>query len=110
MACGTPVIAFGRGGATETVVDGETGLFFEEQTIDSLCEAINEFERREKDFDPRRCRARAELFRRDEFQRQFREVVTDSGTPTTASVWLPLMPLRQGFELHGKLFGGGFPG
>lgn len=77
MACGTPVIAFGRGGATETVVDGETGLFFDEQTVDSLCGAISEFERRAKDFDPRRCRARAELFRRDEFQRQFRGVVTE---------------------------------
>ena len=47
LACGTPVIAFGRGGVTETVHDGETGLFFGEQTVDSLSEKIMEFERRE---------------------------------------------------------------
>ena len=36
MACGTPVVAFGRGGATETIVDGQTGVFFPEQTTESL--------------------------------------------------------------------------
>lgn len=40
MACGKPVIAFGRGGATETVVDGETGVFFPEQTAEALQEAV----------------------------------------------------------------------
>ncbi len=40
MACGKPVVAFGRGGATETVEDGVTGFFFGEQTPDALCDAI----------------------------------------------------------------------
>lgn len=40
MACGKPVIAFGRGGVTETVVNGQTGLFFEEQNADSLSSAV----------------------------------------------------------------------
>lgn len=44
QACGTPVIAFGRGGALETVIDGKTGLFFYEQTIDELICTINKFE------------------------------------------------------------------
>ena len=48
-ACGTPVIAFGRGGATETVVPldqpGPTGVWFEEQTVDSLVAAIERLER-----------------------------------------------------------------
>lgn len=44
QACGTPVIAFGRGGATETVVDGASGLLFERQNIESLCEAVQRFE------------------------------------------------------------------
>jgi len=35
QACGTPVIAFARGGAAETIVEGQTGLFFREQTADS---------------------------------------------------------------------------
>lgn len=42
MACGKPVVAFGRGGATETVADGVSGVFFAEQTADALCEAVNQ--------------------------------------------------------------------
>lgn len=41
---GTPVLAYGKGGALETVVDGETGLFFYEQTVDALIECIRRFE------------------------------------------------------------------
>jgi glycosyltransferase involved in cell wall biosynthesis len=44
MASGRPVIAFGRGGAMETVVDGETGLFFEEQSVEAIVAAIKRFE------------------------------------------------------------------
>ncbi len=44
QACGTPVIAYGRGGALETIIDGETGLFFNEQTPDSIVAAIDRFE------------------------------------------------------------------
>lgn len=49
MACGTPVIAFGRGGATETVKNGVSGLFFNEQTVESLEKAIKEFEKKKWD-------------------------------------------------------------
>jgi glycosyltransferase involved in cell wall biosynthesis len=45
-ASGRPVIAYGAGGALETVVDGKTGIFFDEQTADSLAGAIEEFETR----------------------------------------------------------------
>ncbi len=45
MACGKPVIAFGRGGATETVEDGITGVFFAEQTADALCDAVGKAEK-----------------------------------------------------------------
>ena len=44
QACGRPVIAFGKGGALETVADKKTGIFFNEQTEESLIEAIKEFE------------------------------------------------------------------
>lgn len=40
MACGRPVVAFRRGGATETVAEGVSGLFFDEQTVESLAEAV----------------------------------------------------------------------
>ncbi len=45
MACGKPVVAFGRGGATETVEDGVSGLFFEKQTADALCDAVHRAEK-----------------------------------------------------------------
>jgi glycosyltransferase involved in cell wall biosynthesis len=45
MACGRPVIAYGRGGALDTVRDGRTGLLFPEQTAEGLAAAIDRFER-----------------------------------------------------------------
>jgi glycosyltransferase involved in cell wall biosynthesis len=59
MAAGTPVIAYGKGGALETVVEerpflGPTGVFFREQTVESLNEAIDRFETME--FDHKRIR------------------------------------------------------
>lgn len=60
QAAGRPVIAFGEGGAGETVVHGETGLHFAEQSVDALAAAIEEVERRT--FDPTRCRANAQRF------------------------------------------------
>jgi glycosyltransferase involved in cell wall biosynthesis len=64
QACGAPVIAFGRGGATETVVppggrQAPTGLWFGEQTAEGLAEAVEAFERRQGDFDPAAARRRA---------------------------------------------------
>ena len=44
QACGTPVLAFGKGGARETVIDGVTGLFFSAQTPEAICEGIEKFE------------------------------------------------------------------
>jgi len=44
MACGTPVIAYGKGGITDTVIEGKTGLFFEKQKVSALNNAIERFE------------------------------------------------------------------
>lgn len=66
MACGRPVIAFGRGGARETVTD-ETGLFFAEQTPASLSAAVQSFADREPSFRPERARAQALGFGRQAF-------------------------------------------
>jgi glycosyltransferase involved in cell wall biosynthesis len=71
MACGTPVIAFGRGGATETVRDGRTGLFFGEQTVPSIVEAVDRFERDPDRFDPADIRHHAEFFRPERFRAEF---------------------------------------
>jgi glycosyltransferase involved in cell wall biosynthesis len=74
QACGTPVIAFGRGGATEIVTDGATGLLFSGQTADSLLESLKRFERHE--FDPAALRASALRFSRGRFQCEFTECVS----------------------------------
>lgn len=76
QATGTPVIALGRGGALETVADGETGLFFEEQTVDGLCHAIEEFESRS--WSAEACRSNAERFSKGRFLREMREVLCPS--------------------------------
>jgi UDP-N-acetylmuramyl pentapeptide phosphotransferase/UDP-N-acetylglucosamine-1-phosphate transferase/glycosyltransferase involved in cell wall biosynthesis len=61
QACGTPVIAYGRGGVTESVISGKTGLFFHEQTVDSLVAAVEQFE---VDRDKRNARRMARRERR----------------------------------------------
>jgi glycosyltransferase involved in cell wall biosynthesis len=62
MASGRPVIAFATGGALETVVDGETGYFFHEQTPDALVAAVRKFEALDSPPGAAACRARAEDF------------------------------------------------
>lgn len=78
QACGTPVIAYGVGGAAETVRDfrsatGPTGLLFPHQTPDSLHEAVKAFDA--LSIDPHDCRAWAETFDAGRFRAGFREVM-----------------------------------
>ncbi|RKE37014.1 glycosyltransferase involved in cell wall biosynthesis [Paraburkholderia sp. BL23I1N1] len=72
QACGTPVIAFGRGGALESVIglplERPTGVFFGEQTPESLLAAVGRFERNANLFDPRACRRNAERFSSENFK------------------------------------------
>ena len=75
QACGTPVIAFGKGGATETVVNWETGLFFKEQTIESLTDAVKKFEKIEEKFDYVKIRKNAERFGKSRFKHEFKKFV-----------------------------------
>ena len=65
MASGRPVVAFGKGGATETVVDGVTGTFFADQTVDSLLDAVDRCER--LTFEPGAAVAHASAFGTDRF-------------------------------------------
>ncbi len=79
QACGTPVIAFGRGGARETVrpegSEHPTGVFFDAQTPEALAEAVRRFDRAR--FDPADCRAQAERFAPAEFDRALVAFVAD---------------------------------
>jgi glycosyltransferase involved in cell wall biosynthesis len=75
QACGTPVIAYGKGGALETVIPGETGVFFYEQSVGALTAAVKEFEAKRDGLDPERIRRNAERFSKERFQREFSEFV-----------------------------------
>lgn len=79
QACGTPVIALGKGGCLETVVHGETGIHFEEQTLECLSNAILEMEQRYEAITPERCRQNAENFSIDTFRSRLVEVVDYTG-------------------------------
>ncbi|MBN2167827.1 MAG: glycosyltransferase [Actinobacteria bacterium] len=78
MAAGRPVIAYGAGGALETVVDGETGIFFNSQDPGSLIEAVRGFDPGR--FDPEACRNRAEEFGADVFKKKMEETVNSTWT------------------------------
>ncbi|MPS68639.1 MAG: glycosyltransferase family 4 protein [Novosphingobium sp.] len=51
-ASGRPVIAYGHGGVTDSILDGKTGLFFQEQTVSALCEALQRFDQWLPTFQP----------------------------------------------------------
>jgi glycosyltransferase involved in cell wall biosynthesis len=73
MAAGTPVIAYGSGGAPEYVTDGETGVLFAEQTAEALVKAVRQFEGMH--FDEKVVRARARKFDVSVFVKRMREFV-----------------------------------
>lgn len=77
QACGTPVIAFGRGGSRETVVDGVSGLFFEEQTADAIIDAVRRFENESVLPPADVIRSQALRFSRDRFERELQAFVLD---------------------------------
>ncbi len=68
MASGRPVIALKAGGVVDVLKDGETGVFFEEQTVESLGKAIDKFEKSK--FDLGEIRKHAEGFSTEEFQKK----------------------------------------
>jgi glycosyltransferase involved in cell wall biosynthesis len=73
QACGKPVIAFGQGGVLETVSENRTGLFFKEQTTDSLVDCLKEFEQRT--FDKHAIREWVARFDVQSFINQLRDFV-----------------------------------
>ncbi|MBI3304847.1 glycosyltransferase [Candidatus Parcubacteria bacterium] len=73
MACGRPVAAFRRGGALETVVEGVTGIFFEEQSAAAIITAVRRLER--SHFDPHAIRAHARSFDESVFEERMRRFI-----------------------------------
>jgi len=85
QACGTPVVALGRGGALETVLDDETGALFDDVTADSLAAALDRVAR--MTFDRSRIRAHAERFSRERHLDAMRDVIADTRTAAPRTRW-----------------------
>ena len=90
QASGRPVIAYAKGGALETIIEGETGLFFKEDNEDSLVDAINQFVKIENSFDPQNIRAHALKFDKEIFKINFKnlEFYASSNTPMMSSSFI----------------------
>ncbi len=71
QACGTPVLAYGRGGASETVIDGLTGMHFWEQKPEAICDVVRRFETSDINFDPAFIRKHAKSFSIARFRSEF---------------------------------------
>ncbi|EKV01785.1 glycosyltransferase [Leptolyngbya sp. PCC 7375] len=80
QAAGAPVIAFGRGGVAETVIHGQTGILFPDQTVDSLVQAVKSFEMGMYELNRDNLRHQAEKFSIECFRSQFRDCVEQTYT------------------------------
>jgi glycosyltransferase involved in cell wall biosynthesis len=105
QACGTPVIAFGRGGVLD-IIDSRrgyapTGLLFKEQTVPSLIAAVRQFESVGAAMTPTLCRANALRFSTARFHADMRAVVDDA-MAQAAAVWsVPLTePVPQALSVR----------
>lgn len=75
QAAGRPVIAYRKGGALETVKEGVSGMFFDEQTESALIAALDEFERMDGNYDPAAINAHAQSFAPEHFDTAFMDMV-----------------------------------
>jgi glycosyltransferase involved in cell wall biosynthesis len=73
QACGTPVIAYGKGGCMETVVENITGIFFSNQSSNDIIQCVNKFEK--LSFNSEEIRINAERFSKERFEYEFRSFV-----------------------------------
>lgn len=76
MAAGTPVIAYKGGGYVETIIDGKTGVFFDNYSTEGLISGIRKFEK--STIKPKDCVAQAEKFSKEEFIRKMRQLIRNA--------------------------------
>lgn len=84
MACGSPVIAYGRGGATETVISGITGEFFHLQTVEALKKTL--LKSSTTQYNSMACRKQALQFSKSLFMQRFKKFVTTSFNKETSEI------------------------
>ena len=75
QAAGTPVIAYGRSGILDTVIDGKTGIYFKEATAQSLCNAVQKFEQQGVSYTAEQIKQHAEQFSLKRFQQEINQYV-----------------------------------
>ena len=85
MAAGAPVIAYGKGGALDTVIHGKTGILFQEQSVEALMEAVRQLERGEFDFSPAEMHLHAQRFAKPVFQQRIKAFVNQALTQTPST-------------------------
>lgn len=77
MSMGTPVIAYRGGGYTESIIDGKTGIFFDDPSVESLMKAIQRFEKIKKDW-KNDCIQQAKKFSKQRFQKELRTFIEEN--------------------------------
>jgi glycosyltransferase involved in cell wall biosynthesis len=77
MACGKPVLAYGKGGALETVVASETGEFFYDYSMSEMEDALARLMHNESFYDPNKIRKQAEKFSRNNFEKSFKKLIAE---------------------------------
>jgi glycosyltransferase involved in cell wall biosynthesis len=77
MACGKPVVAYRKGGCLETIVEGVSGEFFDEETPKSLVGAVKKLIQNGKQYDPVKIRKQAEKFSKEKFKEEILKVVNE---------------------------------
>ncbi len=99
QACGTPVIAYGKGGALETIRGqdgaGQTGVFFAEQTVEAIVAAVERLDHRASAITPQDCRANAERFSTQRFDREIADFVAAALDQHAAVIGQPVDPFPQ---------------
>jgi glycosyltransferase involved in cell wall biosynthesis len=85
QACGRPVVALGRAGALDTVIDGETGVLFDETTVNSLAAALKRAAT--ATWDSAKIRAHAERFSRARFVTEIQHIVDDTLKAPAGARW-----------------------
>ena len=108
QACGTPVICYKRGGVLDSVIEDQTGVFFEAQSAASIVDAVERFESRATALDPFRIRVHAEQFSSHHFRLRFMRLVNrlreEQQPDRTKSRWREVrLELKRGAQHEASL-------
>ena len=89
QAAGAPVIAVRSGGSLDTVLENQTGVFFDEQNVDSLIDAINRFEQNADQYSAEACRTNAMKFTNEVFRTRFAEFISQVTSQNDQDTYSP---------------------